>query len=89
MNELRAVSKIDIGDEICIHYSPRSLFMQNLQTRQDWLSTQWGFKCTCVICLDETKTNSNEGYERFAKLREEQEEGPEGEAEFMSFTITL
>jgi len=88
-NELRAVSKIDIGDEICIHYSPRSLFMKNLQTRQDWLLTQWGFKCTCVICLDETKNNSNDGYERFAKLREEQEEGPEGEAEFMSFTITL
>jgi len=89
LNELRAVSKIDIGDEICIHYSPRSLFMKNLQTRQDWLSTQWGFKCTCVICLDETKTNSNEGYERFAKLREEQEEESGDPQEFLSFTITL
>jgi len=87
MNEVRAVSKIDIGDEICINYSPRSLFMKNLQCRQKWLLTQWGFNCSCGICLDERENDSDKAYERFAKLREEQEEGDP--QEFLSFTISL
>ena len=71
-NQIRTVSKINIGDEICINYSASSLFMKNLQIRQDWLLLQWGFKCNCTICLEETRnTDSNRKYERYSHLESE------------------
>jgi len=69
--EIRTVSKIEIGEEISINYTPRSLFMKNFQTRQKFLWMAWGFKCTCTICLDESQNNANDDYERFAKLLKE------------------
>ena len=69
--EIRIVSKIGIGEEISINYTPRSLFMKNFQFRQKFLLTAWGFKCTCAICLDESQNNANDDYEKFAKLLQE------------------
>ena len=65
--------------------------MKNLETRQKYLLEEWGFKCSCTLCLDETKTDSNDKYEQFAELRREQEEEFEdlSSGNFLSFQITL
>ena len=72
-NELRAVAKIEVGEEICINYFPISLFMKNLEIRQNILLFQWGFKCTCAICMEETQNDANHVYEKFEELQKEQE----------------
>ena len=63
--------------------------MKNLLTRQKYLLDEWGFKCSCTLCLDETKTDANAKYEQFAELRREQEEEFEDPRCFLSFQITL
>ena len=65
----RAVSEIKLGEELCINYMPRSLFMKNLQTRKQSILLAWGFSCICNTCLDETTTDANEKYAKFEKLR--------------------
>ena len=87
--ELRAIAKIEIGEEICINYQSISLFMKNLQTRQDCLLVEWGFKCACVICLDEylNDIEANEIYSRFETLQNEHETFGKPQ-NFVSFDIT-
>ena len=61
--------------------------MKNLEIRQQILLFQWGFKCTCAICLEETHTDANHIYERFAELQKKQEMFGEHQ-NFLSFDIT-
>lgn len=67
--EYRALYEIKLGEELCINYMPRSIFMKNLQTRQHCLLLTWGFSCVCSICLDETKNDANEKYAKFEQLK--------------------
>ena len=87
--ELRAIAKIEVGEEICINYQSISLFMKNLQTRQDCLLVEWGFKCACVICLDEylNDIQADEIYSRFETLQNEHETFGKPQ-NFVSFDIT-
>ena len=69
--QIRTVSKIEAGEEICINYlCGKSMFMKNLRTRQRRLLVDWGFKCECILCLYETANPiaSHDQYERFANL---------------------
>ena len=59
--------------------------MKNLEIRQKNLLTEWDFKCTCAICLEETQNDANHIYERFADLQNKQEMFGE---HFVSFDIT-
>ena len=86
-DELRAVAKIEVGEDICINYLSKRLFMKNLEIRQKILLFQWGFKCTCAICLEETQNDANHIYERFAELQKKQEMFGEHQ-NFVSFDIT-
>ena len=61
--------------------------MKNLEIRQQILLFQWGFKCTCAICLEETQNDANHIYERFAELQKKQEMFG-GHQNFVSFDIT-
>ena len=87
--ELRAIAKIEVGEEICINYQSISLFMKNLQTRQDCLLVEWGFKCACVICLDEylNGIEANNIYSRFEMLQNEHERFGKPQ-NFVSFDVT-
>ena len=69
--QIRTVSKIEAGEEICINYlSGKSMFMKNVRTRQRRLLVDWGFECACILCLVETANpiTSHNQYERFATL---------------------
>ena len=46
-NEIRIVSNIPEGSEICLNYYGK---MRNLKTRQKFLSSNFGFKCNCELC---------------------------------------
>ena len=87
--ELRAVTTIEVGEEICFNYQSISCLMKNFQTRQDCLFDEWGFKCACATCLDEyiNDVEANEIYSRFAKLKKEHEMFGEPE-DFVSFDTT-
>ena len=87
--ELRAVTTIEVGEEICFNYQSISCLMKNFQTRQNCLLDEWGFKCACATCLDEYLNNveANEIYSRFAKLKKEHEMFGEPE-DFVSFDTT-
>ena len=53
--QIRTVSKIEAGEEICINYlCGKSMFMKNVKTRQRRLLVDWGFECECSLCLSET-----------------------------------
>ena len=43
--------------------------MKNLKARQEFLLSNWGFKCCCDICQDEETTTDNENYEHFERLK--------------------
>ena len=69
--QIRTVSKIEAGEEICINYlCGKSMFMKNVRTRQRRLLVDWGFKCECILCLYETANPiaSHDQYEKFANL---------------------
>ena len=69
--QIRTVSKIEAGEEICINYlCGKSMFMKNIRTRQRRLLVDWGFECECILCLYETANPiaSHDQYERFANL---------------------
>ena len=69
--QIRTVSKIEAGEEICINYlCGKSMFMKNVKTRQRRLLVDWGFECECILCLYETANPiaSHDQYERFANL---------------------
>ena len=52
--QIRTVSKIEAGEEICINYlCGKSMFMKNARTRQRRLLIDWGFECKCSLCLYE------------------------------------
>ena len=61
--------------------------MKNLETRQKTLLFQWGFKCTCAICLEEIQNDANHIYKRFAELQKKQEMFGEHQ-NFVSIDIT-
>ena len=47
---VQSVSDIKIGDEITVNYDWQETSMKKLETRQDYLSKNWGFKCWCDLC---------------------------------------
>ena len=47
---VQSVSDIKIGDEITVNYDWQETSMKKLETRQDYLSKNWGFKCCCDLC---------------------------------------
>ena len=52
--QIRTVSKIQAGEEICINYiCGKSMFMKNARTRQRRLLIDWGFECKCSLCIYE------------------------------------
>ena len=61
------MDEIKLGEELCINYMPRALFMKNLQTRKQCILLAWGFSCMCTVCLDETRNDANEKYAKFEK----------------------
>lgn len=69
IREIRAVNKIKAGEEITINYSWKQVSMKNLKARQEFLLSNWGFKCCCDICQDEETTTDNENYEHFERLK--------------------
>jgi len=69
--QIRTVSKIEAGEEICINYlCGKSMFMKNARTRQRRLLVDWGFECECSLCLYENANliTSHNLYEKFATL---------------------
>ena len=47
---VQSVSNIKIGDEITVNYDWQETSMTKFETRQDYLSKNWGFKCCCDLC---------------------------------------
>jgi len=68
--QIRATSKIEKGEEICITYF-NDFSMKNRKERQDRLQKEWNFICSCERCQDEEINNDDETYEKFQKLQEE------------------
>ena len=71
IREIKAVSKINIGEEITINYDDVELSMKTYKSRQDYLFLNWGFDCKCEMCLEEKLDNQDEIYEKFQQLKEE------------------
>ena len=71
MSEIRAVSKIKAGTEICLNYNWKQLSMKDLKTRQDSLLYNWGFKCCCDICIEEESNPDDETYLKFEMFQQE------------------
>merc|ERR1712156_372053 len=71
IREIKAVSKINIGEEITINYDDVELSMKTYKNRQDYLFLNWGFDCKCEMCLEEKLDNQDEIYEKFQQLKEE------------------
>ena len=68
--EIRAVSKIQPGDEITVNYAMNHS-MANLASRQEKL-LNWGFICWCERCLEEKFNDSDvELYKRFDNFKME------------------
>ena len=69
-SEIRAVSKIKMGEEITLTYNWKQLAMKDRKTRQDNLWYNWGFKCCCDVCQEEM-TTEDKTYKMYEKLQEE------------------
>jgi hypothetical protein len=48
--ELRAIKDIQPGEELFTDWLPRTLWLENSSTRQEYLSVQHGFHCNCQDC---------------------------------------
>ena len=71
--DIRAVSKIKVGEEITVRYGSSHIEMKNLKTRQEYLSMCWKFDCNCPLCEEETENCQDEKYEKFELLKQEAE----------------
>ena len=71
--DIRAVSKIKVGEEITVRYGSSHIEMKNLKTRQEYLSMCWKFDCNCPLCEEETENCQDEKYEKFESLKQEAE----------------
>ena len=69
-SEIRAVSKIKMGEEVTLTYNWKQLAMKDVKTRQDNLWYNWGFKCCCDVCQEEIKSE-DKTYKIYEKLQEE------------------
>ena len=69
-SEIRAVSKIKMGEEVTLTYNWKQLAMKDVKTRQDNLWYNWGFKCCCDTCQEEIKSE-DKTYKIYEKLQEE------------------
>ena len=69
-SEIRAVSKIKMGEEVTLTYNWKQLAMKDVKTRQDNLWYNWGFKCCCDVCQEEIKAE-DKTYKIYEKLQEE------------------
>ena len=69
--QIRAISKIKKGEEICVSYLLDGLdSMNNRKERQDELLKTHDFICSCERCQDEEINQDDETYEKFKKLYE-------------------
>ena len=57
------------GQEITINY--KGLQMENLKSRQDIFSLNYGFKCDCELCRKEFIINDDERYKTFKNLQQQ------------------
>ena len=69
-SEIRAVSKMKMGEEVTLTYNWKQLAMKDVKTRQDNLWYNWGFKCCCDVCQEEIKSE-DKTYKIYEKLQEE------------------
>merc|ERR1712241_872663 len=60
--EIRVVSKIKAGEEITINYKWKQLSMNNVQFRQTFLLSNWGFICQCKLCEEENGQDEAKRY---------------------------
>ena len=69
--DIRAVSKIKVGEEITVRYGSPNLEMKKFKIRQEHLSMGWKFNCRCPLCEEEAKNCHDEKYEKFESLKQE------------------
>ena len=86
IREIRTVTKIKIGDEISVTYLRANMLMKNLQDRQNFLQYQWGFKCTCDLCLQEELKCDNDIYEKYEQLFKQVKNLENSNDRLMNFT---
>jgi len=73
VSEIRSVTKIRKGEEICINYHWLKMSMKPLNERQCFLLNTWAFECECNLCVEECKNKNIHGgeiYVRFEVLRQ-------------------
>ena len=55
--EIIALTKIHVGDEICVNYIYLNENFKNYKSRQQILFKSWGFQCKCELCEEEKITS--------------------------------
>lgn len=72
--EIRAITKINAGDEITINYNIVDISPRRFKRRQELLSNTWGFKCTCSLCEKEKLDPDDRNYDQFERTSQTAQE---------------